>query len=362
MKTLKEGSRRTGILKWWTILLIAAGIQIPVLTPLRAEATKKEITDKGITSAVEGGLTFEKGVFPNDVDVSTSQGITTLSGSVDNLLAKDRAVKIAESIRGVRGVVDRIIVTPVSRPDEDIRKDILTALLQDPATEAYQVAVGVKDAVATLTGSVGSYAEKQLAIRIAKGVKGLKEIRDDVGINYLTKRTDSEIDADVKTVLQWDIWINGDQINAAVKDGKMTLTGAVGSAIGKSRAFGDAWVNGVTSVDDSGVKIDPLLSDEARRKLKFAVRSDGEIKQAVQTALRLDPRVSAFSPEVTVEVRPRAGWVHSIQPRSQAQLPEPPAYAGVHGRAHNLGCRRRPCRCGSRAAGSPCLVGRPRYQ
>jgi len=31
------------------------------------------------TSAVSGGLMFEEGVFPNDLDVSTSQGIVTLS-------------------------------------------------------------------------------------------------------------------------------------------------------------------------------------------------------------------------------------------------------------------------------------------
>jgi osmotically-inducible protein OsmY len=157
----------------------------------------------------------------------------------------------------VRGVIDRITVTPVSRPDEDIRKDILTALLQDPATESYQVAVSVQDAVATLTGSVGSYAEKQLAARIAKGVKGVKEVRNDVTINYLAKRTDPEIAADVKARLQWDIWINGGLINPVVKDGKVTLTGTIGSAISKSRAFDDAWVNGVTSVDDSGLKIEP---------------------------------------------------------------------------------------------------------
>ena len=208
-------------------------------------------------------------MFPNDVDVSTSQGIVTLSGSVDNLLAKERAVKIAESIRGVRGVIDRITVTPVSRPDEDIRKDILAALQQDPATESYQVAVSVQDAVATLTGSVGSYAEKQLAARIAKGVKGVKEVRNDVTINYLAKRTDPEIAADVKARLQWDIWINGGLINPVVKDGKVTLTGTIGSAISKSRAFDDAWVNGVTSVDDSGLKIEPQARNGARRKFEI---------------------------------------------------------------------------------------------
>jgi len=79
-------------------------------------------------------------------------------------------------------VIDQTTVTPVSRPDEDIRKDILTALLQDPATESYQVAVSVQDAVATLTGTVGSYAEKQLAAMIAKGVKGIKAVNIDVTI------------------------------------------------------------------------------------------------------------------------------------------------------------------------------------
>ena len=298
---LKEQAHRAAIGRWSAILLIAAGMQNLVLLPLQAATPKKEITDNGITSAVEAGFKLEKGVFPNDVDVSTSQGIVTLSGSAANLLAKERAVKIAESIRGVRGVIDRITVTPVSRPDEDIRKDILTALLQDPATESYQVPVSVHDAVVTLTGSVGSYAEKQLAARIAKGVKGVKEVRNDVTINYLAQRTDPALGVAVKSRLQWDIWINGGLVNPVVKDGKVTLTGTIGSVISKWRAFEDAWVNGVTSVDDSGLKIQPGAGNGARRKFKDALIPDSEIKEAVQAALRLDARVSAFSPDVTVE-------------------------------------------------------------
>ena len=303
MKILKlaKWSHRAAIGRGSAILLIVVGMQTLALPPLQAATPKKEITDNGITTAVEAGFKLEKGVFPNDVDVSTSQGIVTLSGSVANLLAKERAVKIAESLRGVRGVIDRITVTPVSRPDADIRKDILTALTQDPATESYQVPVSVQDAVVTLTGSVGSYPEKQLAARIAKGVKGVKEVRNDVTINYLAKRTDPEIAADVKSRLQWDIWINGGLVNPVVKDGKVTLTGTIGSVISKWRAFDDAWVIGVTSVDDSGLKIEPTAGNGAQRKFEDAVSSDSEIKLAVQAALRLDPRVSAFSPDVTVE-------------------------------------------------------------
>jgi osmotically-inducible protein OsmY len=283
------------------MLLILAGMQIPLMRSVHAATTPKAITDHGITSAVERGLIFEKGVFPSSVDVSTSEGIVTLSGAVSNVLAKERAVKIAESIRGVRGAIDRITVTPVARPDADIRKDILAALRQDPATATYKVEVSVKNAMVTLSGTVGSYTEEQLAARIAKGVKGIKEIRNDVRINYLAKRTDSQIAGDIAARLQWDIWINGDQIASAVKDGKVTLTGTVGSALVRSRAFDDAWVNGVISVDNSSMKVEPSAGDGAQRKLKYVMRSDNEIKQAVQAALGLDPRVAPFSPDVNVE-------------------------------------------------------------
>ena len=200
IKNMKTCAHSVAIGRWSAILLVAAITQTLVLPSLQAATAKREITDKGITFAVEKALMVEKGVIPNDVDVTTSQGFVTLSGAVDNLLAKERAVKIAESIRGVLGVIDRITVTPVSRSDDDIRKDILAALLQDPATESYQVTVSVQGAVASLGGSVGSYMEKQLAERVAMGVKGLKDVHNDITINYLAKRTDAEIAADIEPV------------------------------------------------------------------------------------------------------------------------------------------------------------------
>ena len=204
MKTEKmnEWTHRTAIGRWSFTPLVAAGMLTLTLPRLRAETNEKQITDSGITSVVEKGLKQEKGVTPDDVDVSTSQGIVTLSGSLDNLLAKERAVKIAESIRGVRGVIDQTIVTPMSRSDDAINKDIAAALKQDPATESYQVAVSVQDAIATLSGSVGSYGEKQLAARIAEGIKGVKKVRNNVAINYGAKPTDTQMADDIKARLQ----------------------------------------------------------------------------------------------------------------------------------------------------------------
>jgi hypothetical protein len=109
------------------ILAALTGLQMFVLLPLPAAEPGKVITDSGITAAVGTDFQHDNGVSGASIAVQTSQGIVSLSGSANNLLAKERAVKIAESVRGVREVVDQVDVTPVSRPDEDIRKDIRVA-------------------------------------------------------------------------------------------------------------------------------------------------------------------------------------------------------------------------------------------
>ena len=287
--------------RWSCLLMLAAGTHGLVVLPLHASTSTKGITDPGITAAVESDLRFAKNASPELLQVNTSQGIVTLSGTSDNLLAKDRAVKVAESIRGVRSVIDRIKVAPISRPDEDIRKDVLQALQQDPATESYQVMVTVSAGTATLTGSVSSWAESQLATRIAKGVKGLQAVHNDLAINYVDKRTDAEITADAQDRLQRDVWLVGDPISLKVKEGKVTLTGSVGSVLEKSRAFGDAWVSGVLTVDDAGLQVNPSLSKAADRKAMASFKTDDQIKHAVLASFRYDPRLTGSSLDVTVE-------------------------------------------------------------
>jgi osmotically-inducible protein OsmY len=291
-------------------LLLAVGLGAPALQAASGEtdappsipaAPAREIPDGTITFAVEDALLADQGVFPNDVDVTTSHGIVTLSGAVENLLIRQRVIRIAESLRGVRAVVSLLSVTPVVRPDEDIRKDILIALLQDPATYAYQVAVSVRNGVATLTGNVGSYAEVHLAEQIAKGIIGVRDIRNAITFDTSLKRQDAEISAEVKARLEWDIWLNRDTIAVSVMAGKVTLSGDLGAASDKWLAFDDAWVTGVAGVDITGLSVDPLALDDLHRHLKFAPRSDAEIAKAIQAALRLDPRVKAFAPEVSVD-------------------------------------------------------------
>ncbi|HUA38865.1 MAG TPA: BON domain-containing protein [Candidatus Sulfopaludibacter sp.] len=304
-------------------LLLAAVVLIAVTLPARAKPTRELFSnDQAITSAVKSYLHFEMTPFPNNLDVNTSQGIVTLSGSVNNILDKRRAVHIAESVRGVLGVVDLTVVTPEVRPDQDIRKDVLMALLNDPATTSYQIAVSVMDNEVTLTGKVGSLAESQLAQRVAEAVPGVKYIRNELTVNYAGRRTDAEIAADVRSVLHWDIWLDDLPIQVTVQKGRVMLAGTVASASQKTRAKQDAEVSGVLAVDPRGLKVVPTFHDHWRQWSQHAKRTDSDIAQAIRLALRNDPRVSAFDRTIFVTVEDHTaildGSVENLKAKSSA--------------------------------------------
>jgi len=63
---------------------------------------REEIKDQEIMQAIENDLLFDESVSAHLIDVEVADGIVTLKGLIDNILTKERAVRIAESIKGVR--------------------------------------------------------------------------------------------------------------------------------------------------------------------------------------------------------------------------------------------------------------------
>ncbi len=69
-----------------------------------------EITDKQITNAVDSELMLNSTTKSYLIDIETNEGVVNLSGEVSNLLTRDRAVKIARTVKGVRAVINNISV------------------------------------------------------------------------------------------------------------------------------------------------------------------------------------------------------------------------------------------------------------
>lgn len=270
------------------------------VAPSAAAGQDRELSDSEISLAVESELIASEAVNSHNVNVSTLDGIAKLSGTVDHLLAKRKVVDIAEATKGVRSIVNTIVVKPPQRNDAQLQRDISDALLTDPAADSYEVDVSARDGVVTLTGTVDSYAEKQLAEEVAAGIRGVIDVKNNLDVEHETDRSDPQIRGDVEKRLASSVWVDEDRIDVSVDDGQVTLTGAVGSAYEKGRAKAHAWVVGTKSVNARNLSVNPDAADDARRQARYGTMTDEEVRKAVNDALLYDPRVYMFNPTVRV--------------------------------------------------------------
>jgi len=252
-----------------------------------AGASGTKLSDRQIGDAVEDEIMIDPAVMLAGIEVTTSRGVVTLKGRVPDLLAKERAVRLAETVRGVRSIVDRLQVNPPeSRTDAEIAADAREALLRDPATEFFDVAVKAEGGKVTLTGTVQSWAEKELCGTVTKHVHGVRAL---------------EISQDLRERLDWDVYVDDGLIDVRVENGAVTLSGTVGSAAERSRTIRECWVAGVKSVDAEALEVARWARDPDLRANKYVVRDNEQIQDAIDHALTVDPRVYSFDVDAEVD-------------------------------------------------------------
>jgi osmotically-inducible protein OsmY len=262
---------------------------------------KPLLSDASITAAVDKVLAHDPGVDRSNIHVATTDGIVELTGSARNLLTKKRAARVVEAVRGVRAVSDRTTLNIDPRPDQQILQDLKNALVMNAAADSYEVNERVHAGKVTLTGSVQSYQEREMAGRLAEGVLGVREVDNQVLVKHGASRSDAEVAADITSRLRWDALVNDGMIDVAVHGGTVFLSGKVASAAEKRRATVDAWVLGTANVDDKALKVDALAEERDYLKHKLFIRSDADVAKAIQTAAAYDPRVSAANLRVSVD-------------------------------------------------------------
>ncbi len=286
-----------------------------------AFAQRNTVTDENITTRVSTELTWQMDVPGDDIDVTTKDGIVMLDGSVDNLLAKERAANVAGAVRGVRGVVNKIKVDPPFVPDLQLAESVEQALLDDPAADSYEIKTSANLGTVTLTGTVESWTEKELAGHVAKSVKGVKDIQNSIEVKTRTNRPDNEIKREVTQAINNDIRLYPRSIDVNVKNGKVSLSGTVGSLNDLHLAKSYAWTTGVSKVDIEALKIENWADNVNLRNKTYAFRSDDEIKKAVEDAFLHDPRVLSFNPNVSVNngVVTLSGIVNNLRAKRAAE-------------------------------------------
>jgi osmotically-inducible protein OsmY len=113
--------------------------------------------------------------------------------------------------------------------DRYLRRFVVDELDYDPRVTAAHIGVTVDGGVVTLTGHVGSYAEKMAAERIALNVRGVRAVVDNIEVrNSEDARIGDEDLADrCARAIAWDVTIPSDSVRVKVEKGCVTLSGWV---------------------------------------------------------------------------------------------------------------------------------------
>jgi osmotically-inducible protein OsmY len=113
------------------------------------------------------------------------------------------------------------------RSDKDILKDVIAELQFEPGLRNDDIAVSVREGVATLAGFVDSYADKWKAERAAARVKGVRAVANDLEVKLPTssQRPDPELARAVADALKWNVLVPHERIKVAVDHGWVTLEG-----------------------------------------------------------------------------------------------------------------------------------------
>lgn len=113
--------------------------------------------------------------------------------------------------------------------DLTLRENVLSELEFEPSVNAAHIGVAVDKGVVTLSGHVGSYAEKLAAERVVQRVKGVRAIAQEIEVRLPSdkKTNDDEIAQRALSVISWDTTIPDHKLKIKVQDGWITLSGEV---------------------------------------------------------------------------------------------------------------------------------------
>lgn len=261
------------------------------LAPCTATAAAEQPTDDFITTSVRSVLEDDPRVGVAAIEIRADGGIVSLTGSVNDLAAKNYAVREAKKIAGVKGVVDRLDVVPDDRPDSLILADVAARLANSEVLKDLGIRVQVDGGAVTLAGTVDSVPQDKQAELLAGEVRGVRAVINHLVVDPETRRTDEEVQSDVTSAIANDVYLTGLPIAVVVRDGVVVLRGNVGSGLERERAIRDAaLVAGVRNVTGD-IDIRPWIDPGTRRQL--SIPSDDELARQVRLDLGQDPRVDA---------------------------------------------------------------------
>jgi osmotically-inducible protein OsmY len=141
---------------------------------------KLERTDADIAADVVRALEM-RSTIPDSVQAAVHGGHVTLTGKVNWLFQKRDAEKALRHIRGLCGLVNHITVAPRA-VERDVRHRIVEALHRNANIDARHIVVTISADKAILTGTVGTWLQRESAERAAADAPGITHVENRIVI------------------------------------------------------------------------------------------------------------------------------------------------------------------------------------
>jgi osmotically-inducible protein OsmY len=198
-----------------------------------------------------------------------------------------------------------------------LRQYVIDELDFDPSFDSANVGVAVENGVVTLTGHVGSYAEKIAAEKAAQRVKGVHAVAQEIEVRYpeQKKTADDQIAERAVAIIGWDAMVNVDAVMVKVQKGWVTLTGNVEWQYQRTAAESAirrlSGVIGVTNLIEVKPRIQP---QNIKAKIMEALKRNAELEAD-------SIRVTVKDDKVTLEGRVKAWFERGIAERAAWSAP-----------------------------------------
>jgi osmotically-inducible protein OsmY len=221
----------------------------------RKDVTKM-LNEARLSASVKTALALNRHLKDTNIDVAASDGTITLSGAVGTAIQRQLAEEIASSISGVDKCQNNLSINALLNQmppnsertlgqkldDLTVEASIKTALLLNENVRGRSIRVSSYKGNVTLTGSVDSLAELELARKIAVDVDGVASVENKLEVNGVRtiandtvtqKLNDATIEAQVRAALMVNRNIDSTEIEVKSRNAIVTLTGMVHSGAEK---------------------------------------------------------------------------------------------------------------------------------
>lgn len=151
------------------------------------QATESFVNDATLTTQVKAALLSEKGLVSTDISVSTANGVVKLSGYVPDQKQAWRAAEITTGIKGVTDVNNELSIkgkkgesVGAYLSDAAITSKIKAQFLAATDLPSATISVKTNEGHVVLAGYVASKDQAARAVKIAKSVKDVKAVKNEM--------------------------------------------------------------------------------------------------------------------------------------------------------------------------------------